>query len=129
MVALQPDDALGRRPATGEDDRLIGRGRLDGLEGWIEVLRRAIESVRPSPKGAGLLEVRFGESRKSRLLRYLTRGELDGVVLLNPGESGERWLAALQEVLPGLRPAGYSRFQLQCRQITSRRRGSTRETA
>jgi hypothetical protein len=67
------------------------RGNLVSLWSRLEIDRAAIESVRPSPKGDGLLEVRFREASKTRLLRYLTRGPLDGVVLLNLGADADAW--------------------------------------
>ncbi len=69
------------------------RGQGNGISLWsrLEIDRNAIESVRLSPKGDGLPEVRFREAKKNRLLRYMTRGPLDGVVLLNLGADADAW--------------------------------------
>lgn len=98
----------GRRPVWVKDvvaswpgrvaltsDGLYGRSFPWGLDGRIEIPRAEIQDVRRSPRAAGLLEVRFGESRKSRLLRFMTRGELDGVVLLSLGDACGKWFEAM----------------------------------
>jgi hypothetical protein len=99
----------GRRPVVARDirfssagrlvlssDSLRGRSNLAGLWCSFEIARTAIESVRPSSQGGTLLEVRFRAAKKSRLLRYMTRGPLDGVVLLNLPGKVDRWAAALE---------------------------------
>ena len=76
---------------------LRGTGNWVSFWSRLEIDRASIESVRPSPKGDGLLEVRFREARKTRLLRYMTRGPLDGVVLLNLGADADAWLRELAD--------------------------------
>ena len=101
-----------RRPRALEDVKAAFAGRVwltaGHLQGHSLLLGRlvsftipleAINSVKISHHDAGLLEVRFRQAEKSGLLRFMTKGAPEGVVLLKLDEAAGRWLRALQERL------------------------------
>jgi hypothetical protein len=70
----------------------------------IEIPRKAIKSVRLHPQLDDLLEVRFEQATKGRLLRFLMFGNPGAVpqdvVYFNLGDEAEVWLEALRQSQP-----------------------------
>lgn len=66
----------------------------------IEIPRAAITSVREHPMAPELLEVRFEQAHKGRLLRFLISGTPgavpEGIVFFNLGSETPRWIDALR---------------------------------
>jgi hypothetical protein len=71
----------------------------------IDIPAASIRSVRAHPHLPDLMEIRFDQAKKGRMLRFLTSGTPgavpEGVVYFNLGKEAPRWIEEVRQVASG----------------------------